>query len=1393
NSSTATTNYGQKIGAVSGAGTTNYGLYVDTVSGASANYAAIFAGGNVGIGATAPGAKLAISTGASNQVYIGQATDNAAYNVISLNGTVDYPGHIGLEGGGAGDGNLYIDSTNGFLFRPGTSGGVTIGATGGYTQTGTTANTFTGSVTAVGVNSGAGLLQGALGLTITGAAVSLNDSSNFNTTINTGTSTGTVGIGSANAGALTLASGAASSFTVTNANLTLSTTGASGANGVINLTSALAAGNTTTSAFNITTSTDLGAADELLQIGDSAGTFLTVLGNGNVGIGTTNPIANLAIGANAGQTGAIGIPNNTAISFRNQANSADQTLKFDEYDYFVFSTNLKMLGQILMAGNPIYGDNAASGDLYLRSTTHGTKGDVILADDGGSVGIGTTAPGSTLDVKGTVRLSGATSGYVGFAPAAEAGSTTYTLPSADGSSGQALTTNGSGTLSWANSTQLVQNFTAESAITAGDVLGVGQSGKVTKGLVPQEATQMSSVAVLDSTHYVVAYNSNSKVAAVVCTVSGTTSTCGNPKVAASGNSYYVSVAALDSTHFVIVYDDGVSATYGAAIVGLTDGANGILSFGSASNFNASQTADETVAMIDSTHFIVAYRDYGNSSYGTAIIGVTDGGTTISSYGASNAFEAASSILTSVAVLDSTHFVVAYKGTSSYGRGIVGVTDGASTISSYGTASTFETDSPTSISVAALDATHFVASYQNFTTPNGKSVIGVTDGATAISSYGTKSSFNAASIYSNTSTAKIDATHFVVAYNDFGNSNYGTAIIGLTDGSTTISSWGSENVFNSYNNNANVGAAVLDSTHFAVAYTNSSNFGASKVALTDEGTTISSYGTQTVLGSYLAGIAKSTVGAGATVPVIISGISNAHSGLTTGAVYYAATDGTLTTTSGSYRVGLAVSATEILVNGNRDNANQFFGDLIFANNFVITEAQGPIEGLILKNQLENSIFNITESGDITTPGTITAAGFITQNADLAEIYASGQVLEPGTLVKIAQDANVPAVEETSQGYDSGLMGVISTQPAITLGSSVQTDSAHPHTAVLALAGRVPVKVSTESGQIKTGDYLTSSSTPGVAMKATKAGPVIGKALEAFDGSNPTISKIMVFVNLSWYDPSIYITMSGDLSTAFITTPIDTINSSLTSSETSTSSAVLGDSSTSTASASAIPQTDLESLTLKVTNLQSDYNLLSARLDILESMSLLNSTSSASLMATTSASFVSHFEDFDANNATISGTLMVLGRTVLTDVGITGDINAGVLKIDGLNGEVDTLSGPLKLQSLGLGGVDILAGKVTIDTEGNVKIAETLTVKKLETQEIKVLGAKSIGSATITPGVTFVEINSPVASESSRIFLTPTTLTSKQLNVTEKGSGKFKVEIAQAESLPIDFDWWIVNTE
>jgi hypothetical protein len=72
----------------------------------------------------------------------------------------------------------------------------------------------------------------------------------------------------------------------------------------------------------------------------------------------------------------------------------------------------------------------------------------LFADNSGNVGINTSTPGSTLDVKGTLRLSGSSSGYAGFKPAAAAGSTVWTLPTSDGTANQVLQTDGSANLSW---------------------------------------------------------------------------------------------------------------------------------------------------------------------------------------------------------------------------------------------------------------------------------------------------------------------------------------------------------------------------------------------------------------------------------------------------------------------------------------------------------------------------------------------------------------------------------------------------------------------------------------------------------------------------------------------------------------------------------------------------------------------------------------------------------------------------------------------------------------------------------------------------------------------------------------------------------------------------------
>lgn len=69
---------------------------------------------------------------------------------------------------------------------------------------------------------------------------------------------------------------------------------------------------------------------------------------------------------------------------------------------------------------------------------------------GGRVGIGVDHPKSELDVKGTLLLTGSGSGYVGFKPATNAGSTIYTLPSTSPSAGSYLRSDISNNLYWSD-------------------------------------------------------------------------------------------------------------------------------------------------------------------------------------------------------------------------------------------------------------------------------------------------------------------------------------------------------------------------------------------------------------------------------------------------------------------------------------------------------------------------------------------------------------------------------------------------------------------------------------------------------------------------------------------------------------------------------------------------------------------------------------------------------------------------------------------------------------------------------------------------------------------------------------------------------------------------------
>lgn len=139
------------------------------------------------------------------------------------------------------------------------------------------------------------------------------------------------------------------------------------------------------------------------------------------------------------------------------------------------------------------------------------------------------------------------------------------------------------------------------------------------------------------------------------------------------------------------------------------------------------------------------------------------------------------------------------------------------------------------------------------------------------------------------------------------------------------------------------------------------------------------------------------------------------------------------------------------------------------------------------------FRMGVDGSFTIPGSCSSNDGATCASDLAETFLSVDGATPGDVVSLDRSA-FKALRLTSSPYDPLLVGVVSTNPTVIMGERDASGGIS-----VALAGVVPVKVSLQAGAISVGDFLTSSSTPGRAMRANRPGPVVGKAMEAFDGS------------------------------------------------------------------------------------------------------------------------------------------------------------------------------------------------------------------------------------------------------------------------------------------------------
>ena len=122
-------------------------------------------------------------------------------------------------------------------------------------------------------------------------------------------------------------------------------------------------------------------------------------------------------------------------------------------------------------------------------------------------------------------------------------------------------------------------------------------------------------------------------------------------------------------------------------------------------------------------------------------------------------------------------------------------------------------------------------------------------------------------------------------------------------------------------------------------------------------------------------------------------------------------------------------------------------------------------------------------------------FFAANPSFAQISNTGTV----TNIEIDDDeavigdiltVTVEGIVRSSTPYDEGVFGIIVSSPVVSTGE--RTANSVP---VLS-AGRALVNVTNAGGDIREGDFITTSENPGVGQKADDFGFVLGRALEPY---------------------------------------------------------------------------------------------------------------------------------------------------------------------------------------------------------------------------------------------------------------------------------------------------------
>ena len=398
--------------------------------------------------------------------------------------------------------------------------------------------------------------------------------------------------------------------------------------------------------------------------------------------------------------------------------------------------------------------------------------------------------------------------------------------------------------------------------------------------------------------------------AIVGTVSGTSISFGSPVTFENSQQILNPKIVFDSSsnQVVIIYSL-YNNMYGHGIVGAVSGDT--ITFGSSTTFTNYYYNSAAVVFDSSNNKIVAIGKNESNSTGVCYVGEVTG--TSISFGSQVTYKNGN-LYQIVATFESSNnkVVIGYQVTGTvYGTAIVGEVSGTS-ISFPGSEVVFSNNNAANYPLAlTFDSTNgkVVFAYRDGGNSSyGSAVVGEVSGTSI--SFGTPVAFSSAQAFYISATFDSSNNQVVIAYQDSGNSYYGTAVVGTVSG--TSISFGTPAVFESAN--TNYIESTFDSTN------NKSIFSYRDDGYGDSGTAIT-YSPRTISRNLTAenyiGISDGTYSNGQTATIQLTGaVDDAQSSLTPGQAYYVQNDGTLSETADNPSVfaGTALASTKLIVRG-----------------------------------------------------------------------------------------------------------------------------------------------------------------------------------------------------------------------------------------------------------------------------------------------------------------------------------------------------------------------------------------------------------------------------------------------------------------------------------------------